>query len=221
MRRLSAMARSYQRDLIIANREAGDDYEDYLTPEQKVPEKPLAKPWESCITMAKQWSYNKDDVYKSTHYLIHLLVNVVAKGGNLLLNVGPSPDGTLPAPALSRLKEIGEWMNVNSDAIYGTRPIAPYLDGRCALTRKGSAVYAIYLAEEGENTLPPQVRLHSVKPAAGSSIRLLGSPAKLSWSRQGEATIIDLPEDVRKSPPTRDAFVLQIVVENNNASDRS
>jgi alpha-L-fucosidase len=210
MEKLGAMARSYQRDLIMVNRDAGDAFEDYLTPEQKVPDKPLARPWESCITMAKQFSYNPNDVYKSTHELIHMLVNIVAKGGNLLLNIGPSPEGTLPDTAVSRLKEIGAWMAVNSEAIYGTRPIAPYRDGRCALTRKGNAVYAIYLADEGENTLPRQIRLASVHPAAGSSIRLLGSPAELSWTRNGEGTIIDVPDALRKSPPSRDAFVFQL-----------
>ncbi len=210
MAKLSAMARSYQRDLIIANRDAGDAYEDYLTPEQKVPDQPLPKPWESCITMAKQFSYNANDVYKPTHDLIHLLVNIVAKGGNLLLNIGPSPEGTLPETALSRLKEIGAWMDVNSEAIYGTRPAAPYRDGRCALTRKGNSIFAIYLAEEGENTLPQQVRLTSVQPAAGSSVRLLGSAAKLPWSRDGGVTVIDVPDAVRNSPPSRDAFVFQV-----------
>ena len=68
----------------------------------------LDKPWESCITMGDQWSYKPDDNYKSARDLIHLLIGVVARGGNLLFNVGPQPDGRFPEVALSRLGEIGD-----------------------------------------------------------------------------------------------------------------
>jgi len=102
MDKLAAMARGYQPNLLIVDRTVGGKYENYRTPEQEVPQKPLDYPWESCITMGKQWSYKPDDKYKSARELIHLLVDVVAKGGNLLLNVGPQPDGQLPSPAQDR-----------------------------------------------------------------------------------------------------------------------
>lgn len=73
----------------------------------------------------EQWSHKPDDEYKPARQLIHLLVEVVSKGGNPLLNIGPAPDGTLPPAAVSRLEEIGDWMAVNAKAIHGTRPIAP------------------------------------------------------------------------------------------------
>src|SRR5208283_3794243 len=145
MDRLAAMARRHQPGLIIADRTVGGRYEDYLTPEQEVPDKPLPRAWETCMTMGDSWSFKPNDKYKSTHRLVQLLVEIVAKGGNFLLNVGPQPDGRLPAGALLRMREIGDWMKVNGEAIYATRPIAPYKEGNVSFTRKGGTVYAIYV----------------------------------------------------------------------------
>ena len=145
-----------------------------------MPDEPLETPWESCITMGDQWS-QPNDRYKSTRSLIHLLVDVVAKGGNLLLNVGPQPDGLLPAPALERLREMGEWLRVNGEAIYGTRPLAPYKEGRVAFTRRGDAAYAITLAEDEEERPPQRVAFTGLRPAPGSAVYLLGVETPLAW----------------------------------------
>jgi alpha-L-fucosidase len=76
-------------------------------------------------------------------------VDIVAKGGNFLLNVGPDPTGKLPQEALLRMKDIGNWMKVNGDVIYKTRPVAPYKEGKICYTRSANgAVNAIYLADE-------------------------------------------------------------------------
>ena len=206
MPRLAAMARRHQPGLIMVNRTARDAYEDYRTPEQEVPEKPLDYVWESCITMGKQWSYKPDDAYKSTNELIHLLVEIVSKGGNLLLNVGPAPDGTLPPDAVRRLEEIGDWMAVNAEAIHGTRPLAPYRDGNVALTRKGKSIYAIYLAKDGDNALPASIRV----PVSASDARLLGSRARLRTRLDAGATVIEIPEAARTTPPVRHAFVFKL-----------
>ncbi len=132
---IAAMARSHQPGLIIADRTVGGRYENYKTPEQEIPAKPLDEPWETCMTMATQWSYKADDVYKPARELIRMLVEIVAKGGNFLLNIGPSPEGELPAESLKRLAEIGAWMKVNGQAIYGTRPIPPTERRRFVLRR--------------------------------------------------------------------------------------
>ena len=84
MPKLAAMARSHQPGLLVVDRTVGGRYENYRTPEQEVPEKAMPYVWETCMTMANQWSYKSDDKYKSTRQLIHLLVNIVAKGGNFL-----------------------------------------------------------------------------------------------------------------------------------------
>jgi alpha-L-fucosidase len=93
------------------------------TPEQYIPGIPLEGAWESCITMGTQWQYKPtNESYKSGGQLISMLIETRAKGGNLLLNVGPKPDGELPIEQEERLREIALWMFINSEAIYGVRP---------------------------------------------------------------------------------------------------
>lgn len=148
-----AEARKIQTDLIAIDRGASDGVcEDIATPEQTVPEKPLDRPWESCITMAANWGYHYDDEYKSVREIIHLLVDVVAKGGNLALNVGPMPDGRLPRPALERMRVLGSWLGKNGEAIYATRVRAPYKKGDWAFTQSkdGNRTFGILLWKAGE-----------------------------------------------------------------------
>src|SRR6185369_9435468 len=93
------------------------------TPEQNVPGVPLEGAWEACITMGTAWQYQpQNEKYKTGGELIDLLIETRAKGGNLLLNVGPKPDGELPIEQEERLREIALWMQVNQEAIYGVRP---------------------------------------------------------------------------------------------------
>ena len=96
MDRIVEMARGYQPGLIVVDRWIGGKYENYRTPEQKIPEKPWDYPWETCMTMANQWSYLPGDKYKSTRELVHYLVDIVSKGGNFLLNVGVDGNGEIP-----------------------------------------------------------------------------------------------------------------------------
>ena len=93
------MARTHQPGLLIVDRTVPGEYENYTTPEQEVPDKPLSYPWETCMTMGGSWSYVPGDKYKSAQQLIHLLVKIVSRGGNFLLNVGPGPDGDWPLVA--------------------------------------------------------------------------------------------------------------------------
>ena len=93
------------------------------TPEQYIPGVPLEGPWEANLTMGTQWQYKPtNEEYKSGGYLIGLLIETRAKGGNLLLNVGPKPDGELPIEQEERLREVALWMFINSECIYGVRP---------------------------------------------------------------------------------------------------
>lgn len=95
---------------------------DFRTPEQEIPATGLpGVDWESCITMNRNWGYNRaDHDFKSPGQLLELLVDTASKGGNLLLNVGPTGEGRFPDEAVERLRAIGAWMNVNGDAIHGT-----------------------------------------------------------------------------------------------------
>ncbi|MGN6533231.1 MAG: alpha-L-fucosidase [Ginsengibacter sp.] len=109
---------------------------DTKTPEQKIPTQSEldGKDWETCMTMNGSWGYKSwDHKWKSTETLIRNLVDIASKGGNYLLNVGPKDDGTFPQESIDRLKEIGEWLKVNHEAVYATKasPVAPFDWGRC------------------------------------------------------------------------------------------
>jgi len=212
MPRIAKMARQHQPGILVVDRWVNGFYENYLTPENKVPENALSVPWESCITMATSWSYVKTDKYKSVRELVHLLVDVVAKGGNLLLNIGPSPEGEWAPDAYDRLKGIAAWMKVNKESIYETRAIAPYKEGKVCLTRKkeGGAVYAIYLPEKNENRPPRTIGLKSLQPAAGATVTMLGVDGELRWKPDGNGVVIDLPESIQQKPPCENAWVIRI-----------
>jgi len=140
--------RSLQPDLIVNNRVdiGGGEFQmskdesyagDYGTPEQEIPPMGLAADWETCMTMNDHWGYNKaDQNWKGSDDLIRKLVDIASKGGNFLLNVGPTPEGLIPEPSVERLKDMGAWLKVNGESIHGTSaspfPGLPF--GRC--TRK-------------------------------------------------------------------------------------
>jgi len=209
--RIAGMARAHQPGLIIVDRWVNGQYENYLTPENKVPEKALSVPWESCIPMATSWSYVKNDRYKTVHELVHLLINVVTKGGNLLLNIGPSPEGEWEQDAYDRLKGIGAWMDINKNAIYNTKPIAPYKEKNICFTQtRNSIVNAIYLADEKEQQPPATVSISSFAPSAGSTITMLGFNESLQWKRLGSGCTISIPKSVRDNPPCKHAWVFQL-----------
>ncbi len=160
MPRIAAMARKDNPDLIIVDRSVGGKYENYRTPEQQVPDSLLSYPWETCMSMGDSWSYVENDNYKSTRKLIHTLIDIVAKGGNYLLNVGPDADGKLPETALQRMKEIGEWLKKNGYAIYGTRPLYPYAKGNIRYTQSkdGKHHYEIILNTDGEYAVVKEIK---------------------------------------------------------------
>jgi len=182
----------------LYNRRAGNKA-DFGTPEQFVPATgvtgPDGKPvlWESCVTInTDSWGYNKYETdFKTDRDLIRMLVEVVSKGGNLLLNVGPRPDGTIQPEFVERLQAIGRWMDVNSEAIYETTasPFArlPFY-GRA--TVKGSTLYlhVFNWPKDGKLRVPG---LNNLVHKA----HLLADPAKgLATARDGEDIVITLPE---------------------------
>lgn len=191
MPKIATMAREQNPDLLIVDRSVGGRYENYRTPEQQVPDTLLPYPWETCMTMGDSWSYIPNDNYKSTNTLIHLLCDVVAKGGNLLLNVGPDANGTIPTVAQTRMKEMGQWLWANGYAIYGTRPLYPYCSGKLRFTQSkdGRHRYAIYLLDEGE-PLPEFIKLPSgVAVGANPQMKVKG---RINVQRDGSDTYLFL-----------------------------
>ncbi len=135
---------------IITNNRLGGGYPgDTETPEQKIPETGFKdRDWETCMTMNGTWGYKSDDHnWKSTEDLIRKLCDIASKGGNFLLNVGPTAEGEIPQPSIERLKDIGKWMKVNGEAIYDTTAsrLAALSFGRSTtrLTKEGATIYLL------------------------------------------------------------------------------
>ena len=132
-----------QPNIIYNNRLGGGFGGDLETPEQYIPATGLpGKNWESCMTMNDTWGYKSyDHNWKSTKVLIQNLVDIASKGGNYLLNIGPTSEGLVPDASIERLQQIGKWMDVNGDAIHGTTngPFSYLSWGRS--TRKGQTLY--------------------------------------------------------------------------------
>ncbi len=211
MPRINSMARQHQPGILVVDRSVHGIHENYRTPEQQVPQNTLDYPWETCMTMSNSWSWVRNPEYKSTQTLIHLLVDIVAKGGNFLLNVGPGPDGLIDSIAFQRLSEIGEWMKINHQAIYSTRPLSPYkVENICFTQEKsGKNAYAIYLAENHES-LPPIIwNLGSVTPKKGTKIQILETGDLVSWKSSTEGIQIELPKKVLSRIKSKHAWTIK------------
>jgi len=118
------------------------------TPEQSKPGEPIPSPWESCITLGMQWQYRPtNETYKSCLDVIETLVDIRAKGGNLLLNLGPDADGMIPLEQEGIMNELSLWMFINKEVFEGTIPCDEYRDGDLCLlqSRDGKYTYAVYL----------------------------------------------------------------------------
>ncbi len=125
---------------------------DYQTPEQRIGGFNNDIPWETCMTIATQWSWKPNDKIKSVQECIHTLLRTVGGDGNLLFNVGPMPDGRIEHRQVDTLKEMGEWLKVNGESIYGTRG-GPYMPNDYMVsTRKGNNIY-LHLLEHTEEDI--------------------------------------------------------------------
>lgn len=210
---LLQMVRTLQPDCIVNNR-VGRNLGDYVVAEQKIPSSASAKPWESCMTMNGKWSYNKaDQNWKSSEMLLRNLIDIVSKGGNYLLNVGPTGEGIIPEPSVERLSEMGAWLDVHGEAIYGCGPtpfgseVGGYSDTEKdksgqprfipawkwrATTQPGKIYIHVFEWPTGAMEIPPVkgtiTRAYLLADPAQTELKVVQTEAGVSVSFPGEAT---------------------------------
>lgn len=183
-----------QPHLLVADRTVGGAYENFITPEQTVPSEAIPVPWESCVTLGKRFSFNYDEEFKSAREIIHLLINVIAKGGNLALNIAPQPDGRLPQRGIAVLKELGGFLKQNGEAVYGTRACAPYVNDDVAFTKKENYIYVFYLYDEDQLIPVTEINL----PYFGKIVSavLLGTNEAVQFTADSETAAFESEHDL-------------------------
>ncbi len=182
---------------------------DLATPEQYIPDQGDDRPWEACFTLGTQWAYKPtNEVYKSGNELIRMLVETRAKGGNLLLNVGPKPNGEIPVEQEARIQEMALWIFTNQEAVYEVRPWS-VLRERLTLAHEawylqskgGDAVYAVITGDAWPKGERKVLRLEQVAATERSAVEILGQSgqvleyrpevdAKATWSQDEHALLI-------------------------------
>lgn len=201
MPRIATMARKHQPGLLVVDRTVGGEYENYVTPEGHVPDADLGVPWETCMPMGTSWSWVPNEKYKSTDEIIRTLVKVVSRGGSLLLNVAPGPDGQLDSTAIVRLKEVGEWLKVNGEAVYGTRVSAQLalsgVLGRTHTWRMGEP-RTTYIFLDPRVVGSGTVTVPFSDSAYGEKVSCLGSFGKVRYARTPEGLTLRLPGSAKK-----------------------
>lgn len=205
---LEAYCRSIKPDIIINNRvgkaragmEGHSAYQgagDYDTPEQEIPARGLPNDWETCMTMNDTWGFKTDDHnWKSDTKLIQMLVDIASKGGNFLLNVGPTALGEIPPASVERMAAMGRWMKVNHEAIYGTdaSPIGRMTWGRC--TAKGNRLYLHVFDWPKDGKL----RIPGLLTPIRSASLLVDSKTKLGIETSPNWTTLLIPKDAPTPP---------------------
>ena len=211
---IAGMARKAQPGLIIVDRTVHGPYENYQTPEQRIPETQLNYPWESCMTLANNWGYVPGDHFKSSATVIHALIEIVAKGGSLLLGVGPKPDGLLSEEAVQHLKEIGVWLEKNGAAIYNTRTTKNFHDGNVWFTQNPKLGYSYALVCLNDSSdLPIYIEWTQNAPARGTMVNLLETGKPVTWTREGDLIKIILPADLLKEKRKYPALAFSFIPE--------
>jgi alpha-L-fucosidase len=206
MPRLVKEARAKQPKLIVVDRAVPGEQQNYLTPEQHIPEYGLPYPWETCMTMGNGWSFVPHDIYKPADELIEKLVDIVSKGGNFLLNIGPGPDGEFDDTAYARLKQIGSWMKINGNAIYNTVAHTPFGEGdkiRFTQSKDGKTTF-VFLFDFPKD----KIVLSKINFEKASTVYMMGNSKKLKWTKNGEGIEINVPAALQSS--MNYVYVLQV-----------
>ncbi len=192
-------ARKQHPGLISVDRSIRGKNENYQTPERGIPATQLNYPWESCITLSHDWGWVPNAPYKSAHKVIGLLAEITAKGGCFLLGVGPTADGIIEEPVVTRLHEVGEWLRANGKAIYSTRTTPNYNAGKVWFTanKDGKTLYAIYALEDGEQ-LPATLEWEGNLPKG--SMKMLKGNRTVRYTVKDGKVKVTLPKGIKNEP---------------------
>lgn len=199
MDKIARMAREAQPGLLIVDRTIHGKYENYQTPERAIPETQLPYPWESCITLSNDWGWVPNAKFKSPETVIANLIEIVAKGGCLLLGVGPTPEGIIEEEVVKRLQKIGDWLKTNGEAVYNTRITPEYHSENTWFTtsKDKKKIYALYALHDGEN-IPEVIEWEGNLPAPKSKMILLQTGKKVKYSCEGKKVKVYLPKGTVK-----------------------
>lgn len=200
--------RRLQPDVMIRNRGIGN-YGDYYTPERVVPgdKAATALPWMVIYPLGRNFSWEGEaKEHKGAKWVVDNLVESVAKGGNFMVGIGPNGNGTFHPEAIRQLEEVGAWLKINGEGIWGTheRPGDGWREGDAVRFTAGNDGRHVYVHLLTRPAGP--VKLTTVRARPGSTLRLLGHAAPLTWSESGGTLTIDFPAD---APPAL-AYVLKI-----------
>ncbi len=185
---LAQKLRQKNSGLLLCDRTSGGPYENFITPEKTVPDTALPVPWETCTTLGSRFTFIYTDTFKTGHELVHLLLDIVAKGGNLALNIAPQPNGALPAPGVASLKELGRWLSVFGNGIYNTHICSPYTEPELCYTQKEHTVFAFYLYQE-HTVLPQRLKLSAAQRVL--SVTAIRTGVRLSFTQSDSCIFVD------------------------------
>lgn len=196
MDKIGSMVRKNQPGIIVVDRTVPGKWENYVTPEQTIPEHPLDIPWESCITMGNSFSYVPNDYYKPTQKIVETLVKIISLGGNYLLNIAPGPNGDFDQVAYERLQELSSWIAINESAIYATRTIAPYQEGEYYYTRSKdyTTINVFHLPGHNDYQLPEKFQFTIPEDFEVKDVKLLGYNDQVKWIRNHNKMVVNVPE---------------------------
>lgn len=196
MDKIGGMARKNQPGIIVVDRTVPGPWENYVTPEQSIPDHTMDIPWESCITMGDSFSYIPNDNYKPTKKIVETLIKIISRGGNYLLNIAPGPNGDFDEAAYSRLNEIAAWMNINEQSVFGSRPIAPYHVGDYYYTKSkdDKNVYVFHLSEGDTYTKPNEYHFDVPEGFNVKEVTVLGYSGKVKWTLKDNKMTVQAPK---------------------------